>query len=104
MSLTISRIDRIYRTWTVTATDAVGAPADPVGVDIALLPPRATPTTATVWVAADYADGEATVLLAGPEAEPAGALVVPAGGADVWLRITDNPEVDAERIERITVE
>jgi hypothetical protein len=43
------------------------------------------------------------VLLAGPDASPTSALVV-AGAADLWVRITDVPEVDTAFVERITVE
>lgn len=103
MTLVLSRIDRLYRDYEVTATLRDGSPATLTGVDVALLAPRTTPTTATVWTAATYATGVATILLAGPDATPTGALVVPAGGADLWIRVTDNPEVDAERVERITV-
>lgn len=103
MALALSRIDRLYRQYTVTATLAGGGAATLTGADVALLAPRTTPTSATVWVAASYATGVATVLLAGPDADPTGALVVPEGGADVWIRVTDTPEVDAEYVERISV-
>lgn len=104
MALTLSRIDRLYRDYTVTAELRDGQPATLTGVDVALLPPRRTPDATTVWTAADYLDGVFTVLLAGPDATTEGALTVPAGGADLWARVTDNPEVDAERIERISVQ
>lgn len=103
MALTISRIDRLYRDYTVTATEKDGTPAVLTGVDVALLTPRTSPTAATTWTAADYADGVATVLLEGPDATPSGGLAVPSGGADLWIRIADSPEVDAERVERISV-
>lgn len=103
MALTLSRIDRVYRHYDVTAVTADGAPATLAGASVALLTPRATPTGATVWTAATYADGTATVLLAGPDADATDALVIPAGGADLWIRVVDNPEIDAEKVERITV-
>lgn len=103
MALTLSRIDRLYRDYTVTATLRTGGAAVLTGVQVALLTPRAAPTAATVWTAATYAAGVATVLLAGPDADPTGAIPVPAGGADLWIRVTDTPEVDAQRVERITV-
>lgn len=99
----LNRIDRKYAKVTVTATLANGDPATLTGVDVALLAPRSTPTAATTWTAATYAAGVATVLLAGPDADPAGALVVPATGADLWIRVVDSPEVDATRVQRITV-
>ena len=103
MALTLSRIDRLFRDYTVNAELRDGTPATLSGVDVALLPPRATPTASTVWTAADYLNGTFTVLLAGPDAAAEGALTVPSGGADLWARVIDNPEIDAERIERISV-
>ena len=103
MALSLSRIDRLYRDYTVTATLRNGTPATITGVTVALLPPRTTPTAATTWATATYAAGVATVLLAGPDADPTGALPVPAGGADLWLRVSDTPEVDAELVERVSV-
>lgn len=105
MAYTLSRIDRKSRTYELSATvlaEAAAIPPDLTGVDVALLPPRTSPTAATVWYPAQYADGSFTVLLAGPDADPTGALVVPAD-ADIWMRIADTPEVDAEKLERITV-
>lgn len=103
MAVQISRIDRLYRYYDVTATLPNGSPATLTGVTVALLPPRTRPTGATTWTAATYAAGVATVLLAGPDADPTGAVVVPSGGADLWIKVVDTPEVDAERVERITV-
>lgn len=103
MSLTLSRVDRLYRDYTVTATLRDGSPATLAGVDVALLTPRGTPDADTSWTAADYTDGIAVVLLAGPDAAGNGALVVPADGADLWLRVTDSPEVQAVRVDRVTV-
>jgi hypothetical protein len=34
---------------------------------------------------------------------PAGALVVPATGGDLWARVTDTPEVDAALVDRISL-
>ena len=99
----LSRIDRVYGHIDVTAKLPDGEPAVVAGVDVALLHPRTTPTTATTWVPASYVDGEARVLLAGPDADPTGAQQVPAGGADMWLRIADNPEVQAVKVARIDV-
>lgn len=104
MAYTLSRIDRVYRDYDVTATDKDGAPAVLTGVTVALLTPRTSPTAATVWTAADYDAGTATVLLAGPDADDTDALVVPSGGADLWIKAADSPEIDAERVERISVQ
>lgn len=105
MALDLTRVERLYRDYTVTATLKNGNPATVTGVDVALLAPRTSPTGSTSWTAATYASGTATVLLAGPDAtsNPAGALVVPSGGADLWIKVTDSPEVDAALVERINV-
>lgn len=99
----ISRIDRQYVDIDVTATRRDGTPAALTGVDVALLPVRVSPTSATTWTPAAYANGTATVLVAGPEAGGSGAIVVPLAGADLWVRVTDQPEVDAAKITRISV-
>ena len=99
----MSRIERQYVDINLTATLRNGEPAVLAGVEVAILPVRTTPTAATAWTAADYADGTATVLLAGPDAGMEGALPVPAAGGDLWVRVTDAPEIDAARIERLTI-
>jgi hypothetical protein len=99
----LSRIDRQYVDIDVAATLADGTPATLAGIDVALLPPRVSPTATTTWAPAAYASGTATVLLAGPDASSTDALVVPLGGADLWLRAVDNPEVTARRITRVSV-
>lgn len=105
MAFTISRIDRLYREYNVDATLRDGSEADLNGVTVAVLPPRSAPTAATTWTTVAYASGVATVLLAGPDADPAGAdVVVPTGGGDLWIRVSDAPEIDATRVERIYVQ
>lgn len=102
MAFTLSRIDRKSRAIDVAAK----FPGVTItGATVALLPPlgnRGGPTAATVWAAATYANGVATVLLAGPDADSTGALVV-SGTADLWVKVASTPEVDAELVERITV-
>lgn len=100
----ISRIERQYVDIDITATRRDGSPATLTGVDVALLPVRMPPTAATTWTAAAYANGTATVLVAGPDAAGSGAIIVPLGGADLWVRVTDNPEIDAAKITRINVQ
>jgi hypothetical protein len=103
VAVELSRIDRKTRTYALTDVLTGAVPVGVTGVDVALLPPRsAGPTAATVWFAAAYASGSFTVLLAGPDADATGALVVPAS-ADIWMRISNAPEVDAEKLERIIV-
>lgn len=98
----LSRIDRRTRSYDLAAVLGRPVPAGVTGVAVALLAPRGAPSGSTVWTAAEYDDGMFAVLLAGPDADPTGALVVPAD-ADLWMRVADAPEVDAERVERVTV-
>lgn len=102
--MNFTRVTKKYVEVPVTAALADGTPATLAGVDVTLLTPRTTPDEDTTWTPATYGDGVARILLAGPDADPAGAVVVPASGADLWVRVVDNPEVDAARIERLTVQ
>lgn len=99
----LTRVSRKYVEFTVTATGADGQAITLTGVDVAVLAPRATPDATTVWTAADYAAGVASVLVAGPDAPADGALPVSGRGADLWVRVTDIPEIDVARVGRITV-
>lgn len=96
-----TRITKKYVRIPVTAVLATGAVATLAGLDVALLPTGSTVTGATTWTAATWASGVATVLLAGPDATATGALTVPAGGGDLYGRVTDSPEVDAVLLCRI---
>lgn len=99
----LSRVARKYAYVHVTATLADGTPADPDTVEAVLLGPYETPKGATVWKPVTYADGVASLLLAGPDADPTDAFAVPADGASLWLRATDYPETDVARIDRVIV-
>lgn len=100
----ISPITRKFVYLPVSVTEQDGSSAAIFGVEVALLPYRVSPDETTVWQAVTYTDGVAKVLISGPVAGPADdALVVPVSGADLWARITDNPEIDAVRIENIAV-
>lgn len=105
MALTLSRIDRVERIYdlgTVLAGQSVEV-ADIAGVEVALLTPRTSPDVNTVWTAVTFATPNATVLLAGPDADDTGAVVVPSGGADLWMRVGGAPEVQAVKVERVVV-
>ena len=103
MAFTLSRVDRLIRTYDLSTIPIGGnGTATPSDVQVALLPPRSGPSAATVWTTATYAAGIVTVLLAGPDASPTGALVVPAA-AELWMKVTDASEVDAVKVERIEV-
>lgn len=99
----ISPIDRQYASITVNATMPDGTPATLDGVDVALLTRHRTPDGDTTWTPATASGDLWRVLLAGPYASSTGAIVVPLNGGDLWLRVTDSPEVQATLVERITV-
>lgn len=104
MTFSVSRIDRVYRTYQVAATDEDGAPATLSGVDFALVPTdTGSPTDDTTWTPGTGAGTEWRILLAGPDASPTSALVVPAWGGNLWLRVTDSPEVIAVKVDEIEV-
>lgn len=105
MAFTLSRIDR--HPWSKTeaqirALISGGGPASITGLDVAALPKGSKPTSATTWTACTYTSATASTLFAGPDASPTGAIVV-AADSDLWGRVTTLPEVDAFKIERITV-
>jgi hypothetical protein len=77
---------------------------DLTGVLVALVPHRQDVGASTEWIAANFdaASQEATILVVGFEADPAGAIVVPSAGADLYARVVDTPEDDPALIERIT--
>jgi hypothetical protein len=91
----------------LTVTLESGAPAIPSGgVDVVLVPQRTRPTTTSPWRPADAYDGstgETRFTVAGPNADPTDAHVVPAAGADVWVRVRDFPEVDEALLLRLVV-
>lgn len=99
----LPRIGRKYAKITATATNADGASVTLTTVQVALLEPRTNPTADTVWTEAEAVGGKWRVLLAGPDAAGEGALVVPADGADLWIKVSDNPEIDAQKVERLSV-
>jgi hypothetical protein len=94
----MSRIDKRQRTYAVA--DNLGGTY--TAVDLALLPVGANPTAATVWTSVPYASGVATVVWAGPDADSSGAIAVP-GTAQLWIKGTNAPYVQAVKDERITV-
>jgi hypothetical protein len=55
-----------------------------------------------VWTDTGVTGGAATPLLAGPDADSSGAVVV-TGSADLWIKTTVGSETDAVKIERVTL-
>lgn len=99
----ISPIDRQYASISVQATLADGTAATLDAVDVAVLSRGRSPDASTSWTAATAAGDLWQIMLAGPYADPTDAIVVPLNGADLWLRVTDTPEIQAVLVERISV-
>lgn len=103
----LSQIGLKYVDVTVAATLANGTPATLAGVDLTVVPPGSSPDQHTVWTASSYNSTTkvATILVAGPNyaTPPAGSLVAPVTGGDLWARVTDTPEVDAALVDRIAL-
>jgi hypothetical protein len=87
----------------VSARDDQGAPIELAAVDVALLPPRDDPEPGTVWLSVPVTGGAARILVAEPDAAGEGALVIPHGGARLWVRVVDAPEVDVIASELFTL-
>lgn len=99
----LTRISRKYFHIDVTPLNADGQLITIPGVDVALLPIDTYPSSSTVWTAVLYSNNTASVLLAGPDATlTAGAMRVTTA-VDVWIRVTDNPEIDAQLAGRVRV-
>lgn len=106
MALDISRIDRVERTYTVTAKDADGQPAVVDAVDVAVVVPYNAPLTGdTDWTTYAVTDDEFIVEYAGPNAadQTGTVFVLPTGGGQAYIREVDGRLVDAEKLERVTV-
>jgi hypothetical protein len=100
----ISSIDRLRARVTITEKRADGTAVIPPVVDVTLLPMRTFPNASTVWSApATYTPGVAEAIIAGPYANPSGALVIPTTGADLWVRVTDGDQVVTAMVDRITI-
>lgn len=102
-SFTMSPIDRVYRTYAGTFTDSTGATVTPASVDVVAVPKRTQLTTGLTWTPATLTAGKLRVLYAGPAADPTGAIPIPAAGADVYIRVTDTPEIQAVKVDTIVI-
>jgi hypothetical protein len=103
VAFSMSLIDRKARTYSVTALLAGVTVPLSGSVDLGLVAPTSkSPTSATTWTSVSYTAGSFSVLFAAPQASSTAAIVVP-GDADLWMRITNAPEIAAVKIERITI-
>jgi hypothetical protein len=101
VALELSRLDRVQRSYPLAPLfPSLAGPF--TAASIALIPPRSTPNGATVWATTGVTGGAATPLLAGPDADSSGAVVV-TGSADLWVKTTVGSETDAVKVERITL-
>lgn len=104
MAYTLSRIDRVPRVYTVTATDENGQAVTLTAIGFALVPVRARVTAATAWTTVPVVNGKAQIVLAGPDADPTAAISVPDSGGDLHQRWSDGTYIDAEFVERVMVD
>lgn len=103
MALTLYPTDRIPRTYTLSPVDAAGQPTTVTSAQFVLMPIRQRPTAATTWTAATVAANKFTVDWAGASAtSTVGAVVVPVGRWDLYVRGIDGTYDDVELVERIT--
>jgi hypothetical protein len=103
MTLHMTRISTKFVDVEVWATLRNGNPTSIPGVDVAALPKGQAPDADTEWLPADYTAPVATFLVSGPDASSNGALRIEDGGSDLWVRVTDQPEVDATRVDTVNV-
>lgn len=100
MAFELSRIDRIEH----TSSLAKAFPGRTLtSVSVAILPVRVDPTVATVWFPVTVVGDGVTAVYAGPDADSSGGAIPVPASADLWAKLTDSPEVDAQKVERITV-
>jgi hypothetical protein len=93
--MVISTLSTEYVTIPVTATSG-GSPVDLSGttVEWAFTDPGAQPSA---WHAGDWLAGKARILV-GPA-----VIALAVGYHDVWLRVTDSPEIPVRRVGQIKV-
>lgn len=102
MALELYYTDRVPRTYTLAPTAANGQPTAITTGKVALVPPRARPDATTTWTAVSLTNNAFTVEFARPGAtDTSGALLVPDGGADVYVRGIAGTYDDAELADRI---
>lgn len=80
----------------VAVTASVVVTGDPVA--LAFTAPGTDPASGD-WLTGNWVNGKARVLV-GPAG---GAKTLTAGSWDLWVRVTDNPEIPVRRVDQITV-
>jgi hypothetical protein len=100
-SLTLGLLDRQH--WAIDVAALYGSlPAGATSYNVTLVAPRTVPTSASTWTPTTYASGTATILLAGPQADPTGALVV-TGSGDLWILPVGGTDVREMKVGRVFV-
>jgi hypothetical protein len=79
----------------VAVTASVVVTGDPVA--LAFTAPGADPVSGD-WLTGSWVNGKARILVG-----PGGAKTLTAGSWDLWVRVTDNPEIPVRRVDQITV-
>lgn len=82
----LTRVDRRSGTVTVSVKDAQNQAVAITAVSLAVVPFGSGPTSTTSWTAYSY--GPTAVVIAGPDADPTGAVAVPTGGGVLWGQVT----------------
>lgn len=101
--MNISPIDKVPASFPLTGTDDNGSPVTLTTVVVAVLPFRATPDGSTTWTPATYSSGRVHFTLAGPFADPTGALPIPTGGGQLWVKDTESSTIQAVRVGFVSV-
>ena len=81
-----------------------GSDAQISAVDLCILPQGQTPTEDTDWTAGVYQNGGVPFILAGPDADPTGALWVQAIRSNLWVKTSYSGRVDIARATPIFVQ
>lgn len=99
----LSPVDKVPVSFPLTGEDETGSPIALTSVVVALLPFRSAPAASTAWSPAAYVNGRVSLTIAGPDADPTGAVQVPAGGAYLWAKDTESATVQAVRVDFISI-
>ncbi|RSM73434.1 hypothetical protein DMH04_41215 [Kibdelosporangium aridum] len=87
----ISVLSKEYLLISVTASEDVTS--DPVA--FAFAAPSVDPS---VWTSGDWVGTQARILVG-----PGGAVTLTKGTWDVWLKITDSPEIPVRKVDQLVV-